>query len=209
VGSRRRLDLETVPGLLGAGILAGLLWSAMVVGAWFVAWPGAVTAPPPGAAAARDAVATAISLASARELRARQLDFPVEGYSRVKLTDTFDEARAGHVHEAADILAPRNTPVRAVEGGTIARLLRSPSGGITIYQLDPSRRYIYYYAHLERYADGLREGLEVARGQVIGYVGTSGNAPRSAPHLHFAIFRVVDPKQWWGGAPVNPYLVLR
>jgi murein DD-endopeptidase MepM/ murein hydrolase activator NlpD len=207
VGSRRRPDLETVPRLLGAGIVAGLLWSAIVVGAWFVAWPGAVTAPPPGAAA--DAVAAAVSLAAARELRARELDFPVDGVPREKLTDTFDEARTGHVHEAADIMAPRHTPVRAVEGGTISRLLKNASGGITIYQLDPSRRYIYYYAHLERYADGLREGLEVDRGQVIGYVGTSGNAPRSAPHLHFAIYRVMDPKQWWGGAPVNPYLVLR
>jgi murein DD-endopeptidase MepM/ murein hydrolase activator NlpD len=207
VGSRRRLDLETVPGLLGAGIIAGLLLSATVIGAWFLAWPGTVTAPPPAAAA--DAAAAAIGMASARELRARDLDFPVAGFSRDKLTDSFAEARTGHVHEAADIMAPRHTPVRAVEAGTIARLLQNASGGITIYQLDPSRRYIYYYAHLERYADGLREGLEVERGQVIGYVGTTGNAPRNAPHLHFAIFRVLDPKQWWGGAPVNPYLVLR
>ena len=206
MASRRRLDLETVPGLLGAGILAGLLLSAFAIVAWFVVSPGAVPAPPPGPGAA---VASAIGLASARELRARELDFPVEGFPREKLTDTFDEARTGHVHEAADIMAPRNTPVRAVEAGTITRLLQNASGGITIYQLDPSRRYIYYYAHLERYADGLREGLAVDRGQVIGYVGTTGNAPRNAPHLHFAIFRVVDPKQWWGGAPVNPYLVLR
>lgn len=209
MGSRWRLDLETVPGLLGAGIVAGLLLSAFAIVAWFLAWPGAITAPPPGPAAARNAALAAIGLASARELRARQLDFPVEGYPAEKLTDTFDEARAGHIHQAADIMAPRNTPVRAVEAGIIARLLKNPSGGITIYQLDPSRRYIYYYAHLERYADGLREGMQVDRGQVIGYVGTSGNAPRSAPHLHFAIFRVLDPKQWWGGAPVNPYLVLR
>jgi murein DD-endopeptidase MepM/ murein hydrolase activator NlpD len=209
VGSRRRLDLETVPGLLGTGIVAGLLLSASAIGAWFLARPGAATRPPSGPAAAADAVAATVGLASARELRARQLDFPVEGFLREKLTDTFNEARTGHVHEAADILAPRHTPVRAVEAGTIARLLQNPSGGITIYQLDPSRRYIYYYAHLERYADGLREGLEVDRGQVIGYVGTSGNAPKNAPHLHFAIFRVLDPKQWWGGAPVNPYLVLR
>jgi peptidoglycan LD-endopeptidase LytH len=209
VGTRRRLDLETVPGLLGAGILAGLLLSASVIAAWFLAWPGAVTAPAAGPAAVARAVAAEIGRASARELRARDLDFPVQGIPRDKLTDTFDEARTGHVHEAADIMAPRNTPVRAVEDGTIARLLQNASGGITIYQLDPSRRYIYYYAHLERYAEGLREGLEVDRGQVIGYVGTSGNAPRNAPHLHFAIFRVLDPKQWWGGAPVNPYLVLR
>jgi peptidoglycan LD-endopeptidase LytH len=209
VGSRRRLDLETVPGLLGAGILAGLLLAAVTVAAWFLAWPGAITAPAPLPKTVADALAVQVGLAAARELRARELDFPVEGIPREKLTDTFAEARTGHVHEAADIMAPRNTPVRAVEAGTIARLLQNASGGITIYQLDPSRRYIYYYAHLERYAEGLREGLEVDRGQVIGYVGTTGNAPRNSPHLHFAIFRVLDPKQWWGGAPVNPYLVLR
>jgi peptidoglycan LD-endopeptidase LytH len=205
VGSPRRLDLETVPGLLATGALAGLLLSAVSIGAWWLARPKAVSAPVPAAAAAM-AEAT---LASVQELRARDLDFPVEGVGREKMTDTFNEARAGHVHEAADIMAARNTPVHAVEAGTIARLLKNPSGGITIYQLDPAQRYIYYYAHLERYAEGLREGLAVGRGQVIGYVGTSGNAPANAPHLHFAIFRVVDPKQWWGGPPVNPYLVLR
>ena len=169
------------------------------------AHPRRVTTPAPYGAA----VAMPRPLAAAQELRGRQLDFPVEGFAREKLNDTFDEARTGHVHEAADIMAPRNTPVRAVEAGTVARLLTNPSGGITIYQLDPSERYVYYYAHLERYADGLREGSKVDRGQVLGYVGSSGNAPKSAPHLHFAIFRVVDPRQWWRGAPVNPYLVLR
>jgi murein DD-endopeptidase MepM/ murein hydrolase activator NlpD len=205
VGSLRRLDLETVPGLLATGALAGLLLSAVSIGAWWLARPEAVSAPAPAAAAAM-AEAT---VASVQELRSRDLDFPVEGFGRGKMTDTFNEARTGHVHAAADIMAARNTPVRAVDAGTIARLLKNPSGGITIYQLDPAQRYIYYYAHLERYAEGLREGLAVGRGQVIGYVGTSGNAPENAPHLHFAIFRVVDPKQWWGGAPVNPYLVLR
>jgi murein DD-endopeptidase MepM/ murein hydrolase activator NlpD len=205
VGSPRRLDLETVPGLLATGALAGLLLSAAAIGAWLLARPEMVSAPAPAATAA---MAEAV-LASVQELRARGLDFPVDGFAREKMADTFNEARAGHVHEAADIMAARNTPVRAVEAGTIARLLKNPSGGITIYQLDPSQRYIYYYAHLERYAEGLREGLAVERGQVIGYVGTTGNAPENAPHLHFAIFRVVDPKQWWGGAAVNPYLVLR
>jgi len=205
VGSPRRLDLETVPGLLATGALAGLLLSAAAIGSWLLARPEMVSAPAPAATAA---MAEAV-LASVQELRARGLDFPVEGFARAKMADTFNEARAGHVHEAADIMAARNTPVRAVEAGTIARLLKNPSGGITIYQLDPSQRYIYYYAHLERYAEGLREGLAVGRGQVIGYVGTTGNAPENAPHLHFAIFRVVDPKQWWGGAAVNPYLVLR
>jgi murein DD-endopeptidase MepM/ murein hydrolase activator NlpD len=206
VSPPRRLNLETVSGLLATGALAGLALSSVAIAAWLLVQPRAATAP---AMPAADAATAEAVFASAHELRGRRLDFPVQGFPPEKLTDTFNEARSGHVHEAADIMAPRHTPVRAVEAGTIARLLSNPSGGITIYQLDPSKRYIYYYAHLERYADGLREGLEVEKGQVIGYVGTSGNAPRHAPHLHFAIFRVVDPKQWWGGAPVNPYLVLR
>ena len=151
-----------------------------------------------------------VSAPPADELEDRNLLIPVEGVEAEDLVSSFHDRRgAARTHEAIDILAPMGTPVRAVEDGTVAKLFNSKAGGITIYQLDPSRRYIYYYAHLERYADGLREGLEVDRGQVIGYVGTSGNAPRNAPHLHFAIFRVLDPQRWWGGAPVNPYLVLR
>jgi murein DD-endopeptidase MepM/ murein hydrolase activator NlpD len=208
VAAPRLLNLETIPGLLASGAVAGLLLSAVAIAVWVVARPGGGAAAESRAAAA-EAAAIEASMASAAELRGRRLEFPVEGIPRERLADTFDEPRTGHVHEAADIMAPRNTPVRAVEAGTISRLLSNPSGGITIYQLDPSERFIYYYAHLERYAEGLREGLKVDRGQVIGYVGTSGNAPKGAPHLHFAIFRVVDPRQWWGGAPVNPYLVLR
>jgi peptidoglycan LD-endopeptidase LytH len=110
--------------------------------------------------------------------------------------------------EALDILAPRNTPVKAVEGGRIARLFSSKAGGITIYQFDPSEQYCYYYAHLERYADGLAEGAKIQKGQVIGYVGTSGNAPKDTPHLHFAIFKLTAERRWWEGTPIDPYDVL-
>jgi murein DD-endopeptidase MepM/ murein hydrolase activator NlpD len=189
-------------------MVAGLLLSSAAMVGWLFVRPGGLAAPASRTAAA-DAATAEARMASAEELRGRRLEFPVEGIPRERLTDTFDDARSGHVHEAADILAPRNTPVRAVEAGTIARLLSNPSGGITVYQLDPSERFVYYYAHLERYVDGLKEGQKVDRGQVIGYVGTSGNAPKNTPHLHFAIFRVMDQRQWWGGAPINPYLVLR
>jgi murein DD-endopeptidase MepM/ murein hydrolase activator NlpD len=114
-----------------------------------------------------------------------------------------------HNHEAIDIMAPRNTPVLAVEDGTIARLFESNAGGTTVYQFDPSTTYVYYYAHLERYADGLRQGNHVQREQVLGYVGTSGNAPKDTPHLHFAIFRLTEKKQWWHGSPIDPYAVLK
>jgi len=121
----------------------------------------------------------------------------------------FAERRGNRAHEAVDILAPRNTPVHAVEAGTIAKLFVSKQGGITIYQFDPTGRLCYYYAHLERYASGLREGDVVAQDQVIGYVGTTGNAPPNTPHLHFAVFEVGDDHKWWKGRALDPYLVFR
>jgi peptidoglycan LD-endopeptidase LytH len=143
------------------------------------------------------------------ELEDRDLVIPVEGISAENLVRSFDDARGSRRHEALDILAPMSTPVRAVEGGRIARLFNSKAGGITIYQFDPTERYCYYYAHLSRYADGLRENDRVWRGQTIGYVGTTGNAPKDTPHLHFAIFRLTDEKHWWEGTPIDPYPILR
>lgn len=166
------------------------------------------TAPPLPADAPPDAVAATAEGAVA-ELRTRHFEVPVQGATRQELQPTFDDARAGHTHEALDLLAPRNTPVVAVEDGTIAKLFNSRAGGITVYQFDPTRQYAYYYAHLERYADGLSEGDTVKRGQVIGYVGTSGNAPANTPHLHFAIFKLTADKRWWQGTPIDPYEVLR
>jgi murein DD-endopeptidase MepM/ murein hydrolase activator NlpD len=134
------------------------------------------------------------------DLRARALSLPVKGIDSKDLQDTFEDKRGdGRRHEAIDILASRNTPVLAVEDGTVARLFTSKAGGLTVYQFDPSSTYAYYYAHLERYASGLTDGDRVRRGQVLGYVGTSGNAPPDTPHLHFAIFKLTDKKQWWQG----------
>jgi murein DD-endopeptidase MepM/ murein hydrolase activator NlpD len=143
-------------------------------------------------------------------LRDRNLLVPVEGFDKSKLYGSFTEKRGSNrLHEAIDLLAPRNTPVIAVEDGTVARLFSSKAGGITVYQFDPSTQFVYYYAHLERYAPGLTEGAAIRRGQVIGYVGTSGNAPPDTPHLHFAIFKMTDRKQWWDGVAIDPYEVLR
>jgi murein DD-endopeptidase MepM/ murein hydrolase activator NlpD len=150
------------------------------------------------------------SPSSAAGLEDRDLLMPVEGIDAAQLTSQFGQPRGGsRRHEAIDLLAPRNAPVRAVENGTIARLFHSKAGGITIYQFDPTEQFCYYYAHLERYAPGLKEGDRVRRGQVIGYVGTSGNAPKDTPHLHFAIFRLTAEKRWWEGTPIDPYDVLR
>ena len=134
---------------------------------------------------------------------------PVVGVSAGDLRDQFDEPRSGgRVHEAVDILAKRNTPVVAAEDGRIARLFESKAGGLTIYQFDPTEGYALYYAHLESYAPGLDEGDRVRKGQVIGYVGTSGNAPKDVPHLHFAILRLGPDKRWWQGDAINPYPIL-
>ena len=171
--------------------------------------PPAVAPPPPDLKTAAPAP-PAMSADTTADLRGRALTLPVQNIKREDLRDTFNELRgSSRRHEAIDILAPRNTPVFAVEDGEIARLFLSDAGGITIYQFDPDEIYVYYYAHLERYAEGLKEGDKVKRGQVIGYVGTTGNAPRDTPHLHFAIFKMTNQKRWWEGTPIDPYSVLR
>jgi len=153
---------------------------------------------------------SAIAADPVDDLRERKLALPVQGMKREALRDTFNEMRGGTGHhEALDVLAPRNTPVLAVEDGKVVRLFLSVPGGITVYQFDPTETYVYYYAHLEGYAPGLQEGDRLQRGQIIGYVGTTGNAPRDTPHLHFAIFKMTEAKKWWEGAAINPYLVLK
>jgi peptidoglycan LD-endopeptidase LytH len=150
-----------------------------------------------------------IGSSPAIDLQKRDLAIPVEGVSEDQLAPSFGQSRNGRLHEAIDILAPQHTPVLAVDDGRIARLFNSKAGGITIYQFDASEHYTYYYAHLDRYADGLTEGQSVRKGQVIGYVGVSGNAPKNTPHLHFAIFRLTEAKRWWEGTPIDPYDVLK
>jgi len=140
------------------------------------------------------------------ELRLRNLLLPVEGLTAGQLHDTYNDARSGgRVHDAIDIHAPRGTHVLATTDGTIIKLHHSALGGITIYQLDDDGRTRYYYAHLDRYADGIAEGVRVTRGQTIGYVGDSGNAAPGDTHLHFAIAILSDRSRWWSGQNVNPY----
>ena len=168
--------------------------------------------PAPEPPVAATGIAREVAPADAVEaLRDRDLEVPVEGVDDDDLHDTFSDRRGiGRVHEALDIMAPRGTPVVAVEDGTIAKLFLSEGGGgMTIYQFDPSNQFEYYYAHLDRYASGLREGQQVRRGQVIGYVGSTGNASPTAPHLHFGIYRLSPERQWWKGEPINPYSVLK
>jgi len=142
-------------------------------------------------------------------LAGRKLEIPVRGVKPTDLHDTFDDSRAlGRRHDAIDIMAPRGTEVFAVDDGTIAKLFTSHAGGLTIYQFDPTQTFSYYYAHLDRYAEGLAEHQPVHRGQLLGYVGSTGNASEDAPHLHFAIARLDTDRSWWKGEPINPYPLL-
>jgi murein DD-endopeptidase MepM/ murein hydrolase activator NlpD len=125
-----------------------------------------------------------------------------------QLRDTYGDGRVGHVHHAIDIMAPGGTPVIAAADGVILRLRTGGIGGITIYQLGPDGRTLYYYAHLMRYAAGIREGLSVWRGQVIAYVGDTGNAGAGNYHLHFSVGRLTDPHRWWESENTNPYPLL-
>lgn len=134
---------------------------------------------------------------------------PVAGVKPAQLRDTYSQPRGDErMHEALDIVAPAGTPVHAVADGRVVKLFNSKPGGLTIYQFDPSEKYSYYYAHLERYADTLIEGQHVRRGDVIGYVGATGNADPATPHLHFAMYELGPEKNWWQGKPINPYPLL-
>ncbi|HUP21938.1 MAG TPA: M23 family metallopeptidase [Thermoanaerobaculia bacterium] len=168
-------------------------------------------APSPSPREVESAVGQSEAVDSLATLIGRGLAVPVLGVQRDELHDSFAELRGGNRrHEAIDILASRNTPVVAVEDGIIAKLFTSHGGGgLTIYQFDVDTAYAYSYAHLERFASGLVEGERVRRGQVIGYVGTSGNAPPDTPHLHFAVYRLTEGRNWWEGDPLNPYEILR
>ena len=181
--------------------------------------PAVTQATPPRAAAmpkrhARRAASAPQAAASSSALgetvlAAKRLVVPVQGIARSRLRDTYsDERGLGRTHKALDIMAPWGTPVLAVDDGRIAKISRNRGGGLALYQEDASGQLVYYYAHLSGYADGLREGQPVRRGDVIGYVGTTGNAPDSAPHLHFAVQLLSVNGRWWKGEPVNPYAAL-
>ena len=141
-------------------------------------------------------------------LDGRTLMLPVVGARMIDLRDSFDETRGSRRHEAIDILAPRGTAVIAVDEGRVAKLFRSKEGGNTVYQFDRDETHAFYYAHLDRYAEGLIEGTYLRRGDPVGSVGTTGNAPPGTPHLHFAIYELGPEKHWWSGKAIDPYPLL-
>ena len=151
-----------------------------------------------------DSATTAV-LTPEAALAAKGLIIPVQGVDPSRVRDSYTAARGGRTHDAVDIMAPRGTPVVAADGGTILKLRQNDAGGITIYQLDASERFVYYYAHLDRYQDGLVEGMKIKQGDVLGFVGTTGNAPKNTPHLHFQVMIYRGRGQYWGGEPINPH----
>lgn|SRR5215831_6309159 len=138
------------------------------------------------------------------------LIIPVAGVRPEQLHDTFSESRSeGRVHDAIDIIAPQGTPVLAAADGTVVKLFHSEPGGTTIYQLSTDQKFVYYYAHLDRYAEGLTEGHFAKQGETIAYVGDTGNAGAGNYHLHFSIAIISDPKHYWQGVNINPYPLLK
>ena len=188
------------------------------------AQPGATAASPPttppptpqelasdtlvAAAAANDSNAVRPTPNELAQL-ASELIIPVVGVEPKDLLDTFDEARGNRRHNALDIPAPRGTPVISAAAGKVLRLFSSQAGGLMVYASDPTDRFVLMYAHLDRYANGLADGMPLQRGDTIGFVGTTGNAPPNVPHLHFGIARSSNVGRWWTGMPVDPRPLLR
>lgn len=173
--------------------LAALL--LLAVAACSRARPSTAPSPAPAAPATKSDV---------EYLRGRLLMVPVAGIAPEHVADTYQAARSGgRVHRALDILAPRGTPVVAADDGRVYKVGSNALGGLTVYAVDSEERFIYYYAHLDAYRDGLREGMPLRQGDLLGFVGTSGNAPANTPHLHFQVMRM-RPDRYWDGAPLNP-----
>jgi peptidoglycan LD-endopeptidase LytH len=172
--------------------------------------PASATSAPSAAVPPAAQVDAGPATATTDDVGPRGLIVPVSGVAATALADTYGDARSGErQHQALDIMAPAGTPVVATADGRIEKLFTSDKGGLTIYQFEPGGRYVYYYAHLQRYAPGLAEKQQVKQGDVIGYVGSTGNADPGAPHLHFGVSVLGPERQWWKSTPIDPYPLLR
>ena len=189
--------------LLVTSLLVGLGWGLFVAA---LAFRSARVAEVPIASQASERARLRAAPDLAR-LRERALVLPVEGITVAGLRDSFSDPRGGRLHEALDIMAPRGTRVVAVDDGEVRKLHSSARGGLAVYQFDRRESYCFVYAHLDRYAPGLREGDALRKGSLVGYVGTTGNAPLDVPHLHFAVLALTPARLWWQGVPVNPFRV--
>ncbi len=216
-GFGKRLKTASV-----SALITSLCWIVFMV----LYWPrGERTAPtqaPPGSVQARpgnsavptsqpsQGVARAYDAPAAYVPPREGLKLPVQGVTANQLIDTYSQSRGEgtRAHNAIDIAAPRGTPVYAAAAGTLVKLFVSKDGGNTVYERSPDGTAIYYYAHLDSYAPALAEGMAVMPGQLLGFVGSTGDADPAAPHLHFAIMALVPGESWWQGRPINPYPLL-
>jgi peptidoglycan LD-endopeptidase LytH len=142
-------------------------------------------------------------------LVARHILLPVAGADMTKVEDSFFEGRDGdRTHRAIDILAPRGTPILSADDGKILRMSTSALGGICMYTVDAQSRLVYYYAHMDHYNDAMSPGRTIVRGDTLGFVGTTGNAPKDTPHLHFQVMRWAADGKYWNGEPIDPFEAL-
>lgn len=200
---RQRRYTPSVPPSVAPGIAAPTLTPQSTATPPLNVTPG-ITATPPVA------VDPAEAAAAPQMPPGLQLIIPVANVPAAQLRDTYTEARtAGRQHNAIDIMAPQGTPVLAAADGQIVKFFMSERGGITLYQLSRDQRVVFYYAHLQRYAEGAAEGRVVRQGETIAYVGDTGNAGTGNYHLHFGVWLITDPKHYWAGANLNPYLLLK
>jgi murein DD-endopeptidase MepM/ murein hydrolase activator NlpD len=189
--------------------------TAVVVSAFWIWFYNSVPSKPPAVARSGSVVsvkpdnAAPVVVAEQVVVGPSGLAIPVTGVKADQLSDTYDDARgAGRRHDAIDIMAAEGTPVIAAADGKVEKLFSSVRGGTTVYVRSPDQKWMYYYAHLQRYAPGLHEGQDVKRGQVIGLVGHTGDASAAGPHLHFAINTMGPGERWWQGTAINPYPLL-
>ena len=181
--------------------------------------PSTAAAPPAGAASARTGddpppmEPSGLETVTSEDLAllAREIAMPLDSVNPAALHSSFNERRGGgaRAHEALDIMAPSRTPVKSATRGRVLKLFTSVAGGLMVYAADSSERFVLIYAHLDGYAPGLQDGSALTRGQLIGFVGSTGNASANAPHLHFAIARSADVKRWSRGRAVDPLPVLQ
>ena len=194
-------------GNLAIVLITALVTCALTSAFWLIAFNrGPVSAAPEP----RQAEAQPAPPKAELEIGPAGLAIPVAGIKPEALADTYTQSRSGgRVHNAIDIMAPHGTPVLASAAGMVEKLFFSKGGGgITVYVRSPDRKWIYYYAHLDEYAPGLTEGQNVKRGDVLGTVGSTGNANPAGPHLHFAVHQMAEGEDWHDGSPVNPYPLL-
>ncbi len=181
-----------------------------------IAQPSAPSPAPAATVLAASPVATAAdpnasaATSDAEYLKLRHILLPVAGADMSRVDDTFNDGRDGgeRTHHAIDILAPRGTPILSADDGRILRMSTSTLGGICMYTVDPDGRLVYYYAHMERYNDAMSPGRAIVKGDTLGFVGTTGNAPKDTPHLHFQVMRWATDGKYWNGEPIDPFEAL-